>query len=370
MKKEVFIKLLRLANQGMFLYKDKLYQQHDGVSMGSPLAPTLANFFLAHIENKLLGKQLDFHPKLYSRYVDDIFAVFDNSDHCTKFLDLLNSQHNNIKFTVELPSDTIPFLDVEIRLNETGIDTWVYRKPTNTNLILNFNALCPTKWKSGLILCFLNRAKRICSSDFLFDKEVSMLKKMFLNNGYPSSFFDKILASFQSSSKFSQNISFENSFCIPYLGKKSHHFANRLSALIKNKYNLKISPIYKTFKVVNYFQLKSKTPVALCSNVVYKFSCSCDTNKTYIGMSSRHLITRVREHLNFKSLQDSAVKDHILSCEKCSNNRSDENNFVIIRKCKSEFCSKIHEALLIKKLSPKLNRQMFANGASYLLNIF
>ena len=79
-----------------------------------------------------------------------------------------------------------------------------------------------------------------------------MLKKMFLNNGYPSSFFDKILASFQSSNKFSQNISFENNFCILYLGKESHHFANRLSALIKNKYNLKISPIYKTFKVVNY----------------------------------------------------------------------------------------------------------------------
>ena len=116
--------------------KSKLYQQHDGVSMGSPLTPTLANFFLAHIENKLSGKQLDFHPKLYSRYVDDIFAVFDKSDHCTKFLDLLNSQHNNIKFTVEFPSETIPFLDIEIRLNETGIDTWVYRKPTNTNLIL------------------------------------------------------------------------------------------------------------------------------------------------------------------------------------------------------------------------------------------
>ena len=156
----------------MFLYKDKLYQQHNGGSMGSPLAPNLANFFLAHIENKLLRKQLDFHPKLYSRYVNDIFAVFDNSDHCTKFLDLLKSQYNNIKFTVELPSDTISFLDVEIRLTETGIDTWVNRKPTNTNLILNFNALCPTKWKSGLILCFLNRAKRIYSSDFLFDKEV------------------------------------------------------------------------------------------------------------------------------------------------------------------------------------------------------
>ena len=270
---------------------------------------------------------------------------------------------------MKLPSDTIPFFDIEIRLNETGIDTWVYRKPTITNLILNFIVLCPTKWKSGLILCFLNQAKRICSSNFLFDK-VSILKKMFLNNGYPSLFFDKILVSFQSSNKFPQNISFENSFCIPYLGKESHHFANRFSALIKNKCNLKISPIYKTFKVVNYFQLKSKTPVALCSNVVYKFSCSCNMNKTYISMSTRHLITRVRGHLNFKSLQDSAIKDHILSCEKCSNNRFDENNFVIIRKCKSEFCSKIHKALLIKTLSPKLNRQMFANGASYLLNIF
>ena len=110
-----------------------------------------------------------------------------------------------------------------------------FSNPNFSNLILNFNALCPTKWKSGLILCFLNRAKRICSSDFLFDKEVSKLKKMFLNNGYPLSFFDKIPASFQSSNKFSQNISFENSFCIPYLGKESHHFANCLSVLIKNK---------------------------------------------------------------------------------------------------------------------------------------
>ena len=123
-------------------------------------------------------------------------------------------------------------------------------------------------------------------------------------------------------------------------------------------------------KKTHYFQLKSKTPVALCSNVVHKFSCSCDTNKSYIGMYSRHLITRVREHLNYHSLPGSAIKDHILSCGKCFNNRFNENSFVMIRKCKSEFCFKIHEALLIKKLSPKLNRQMFTNGASYLLNIF
>ena len=101
--------------------------------------------------------------------------------------------------------------------------------------------------------------------------------------------------------------------------------------------------------------MKSKTVMVLCANVVYKFLCLCDTNKTYIDMSSRHSLTRVWEHLNFKSLQDSTIKDHILSCEKCSNNWFNKNNFVIIHKCKSEFCSKIHKALLIKKLNPKLN---------------
>ena len=33
---------------------------------------------------------------------------------------------------------------------------------THTGLLLNFDALCPLKWKSGLILCLLNPAKDVC----------------------------------------------------------------------------------------------------------------------------------------------------------------------------------------------------------------
>ena len=113
--------------------------------MGSPLAPTIGNFFLAHIEKKLLETNSNFNPKLFLRYVDDIFAVFDDNNSCSKFLNVLNSQHKNIKFTVEHASDTIPFLDVEIKLTESGVDTWVWRKPTYTNLLLNFNAICPLR---------------------------------------------------------------------------------------------------------------------------------------------------------------------------------------------------------------------------------
>ena len=114
------VKLLRLANQEM-LYKEKLFQQHNDVSMGSSSAPTMANFFLSSLENKLLKTQSEFHPKLYLRNVDDIFAVFNKDKKCSKFLDLLNTRHKNIKFTMEHSLETIPFVDIEIKINDTGL---------------------------------------------------------------------------------------------------------------------------------------------------------------------------------------------------------------------------------------------------------
>ena len=48
--------------------------------MGSPLGPTIANFFLANMENKILQNNADFHLELYLRYVDDIFCVFNNEN--------------------------------------------------------------------------------------------------------------------------------------------------------------------------------------------------------------------------------------------------------------------------------------------------
>ena len=39
---------------------------------------------------------------------------------------------------------------------------------------------------------------------------------------------------------------------------------------------------------------------------------------TYYDMSTRHLITRVSEHLDFNSIQSSTIEDHILSCGICS----------------------------------------------------
>ena len=121
---------------------------------------------------------------------------------------------------------------------------------------------------------------------------------------------------------------------------------------------------FRSFKVGNYFQIQCSTPTELSSNVVYKFSCPCDTTISYIGYTTRHLITRAHEHLNLNSIAKSAIQDHIYSCSHCS-----KTDFEVIIKCNTGFEAKIQEALLIKKFNPTLNRQLYSSGSSYLLNV-
>ena len=113
--------------------------------------------------------------------------------------------------------------------------------------------------------------------------------------------------------------------------------------------------IFMSFTIGKYFQLKSNIPLTLCSNAVYKFTYSCKMNLA----STRHLITRAREYLNFNSIRRSAIKDHIFSCAVCSDVQCSSKSFTVIKKYQSEFHTKMHEALLIKKHPPKLNRQLF-----------
>ena len=74
----------------------------------------------------------------------------------------------------------------------------------------------------------------------------------------------------------------------------------------------------------------------------------------YIRMSSRHLIFKVKEHLNLADSRKSAIKNHILSCPTCSNLQYNIDSFAILRKCNSDYDAKIHQALLIKRHSPSL----------------
>ena len=102
------------TSQTHFMFKNVFYDQIDGAAMGSPLSPILANLFLGHYEMVWLNEFVGNGPIFYKRYVDDIITLFNNEEETLHFLDYINSNHKNIKFTIEKENTNkqITFLDL------------------------------------------------------------------------------------------------------------------------------------------------------------------------------------------------------------------------------------------------------------------
>ena len=117
--------------------------------------------------------------------------------------------------------------------------------------------------------------------------------------------------------------------------------------------------IFTSSKVGQYFSNKDVIPKELQSYVVYKFTCSCCA-ATYIGETSRHLSTRIKEHL--ESDKKSAIYKHLhvdnrqgRHCKRSCN----ANSFVILDKAPTKLQLAIKEGLYIKQDSPLLNKQVY-----------
>jgi retron-type reverse transcriptase len=70
-----FLALFKLVlTSTYFCFNGQLFEQTDGVAMGSPLSPVIANFFMEDFEERALN-QATHKPTCWYRYVDDIFAI-------------------------------------------------------------------------------------------------------------------------------------------------------------------------------------------------------------------------------------------------------------------------------------------------------
>ena len=97
--------LFRFAtSQTHFYFDEKIFDQVDGVAMGSSLGAAVANFFMGYNEQKWLESDHGRLVKFYRRYVDDIFCLFENEHQTLTLLDFLNSRHPNLNFTIEKES--------------------------------------------------------------------------------------------------------------------------------------------------------------------------------------------------------------------------------------------------------------------------
>ena len=115
-----------------------MYRQIEGVSMGSPLGPILANIFIGFQERHVFDRFPK--PLIYLHYVDDTFVSFRSHNDALSFFDNLNKLHSTLIFTMEEENNgELPFLDVLVERRDSSFLTSVYRKPTFTGLYLS----CP-----------------------------------------------------------------------------------------------------------------------------------------------------------------------------------------------------------------------------------
>ena len=76
--------------------------------------------------------------------VDDTLSVMPDLTAASEFLTTLNEGHPSINFTMELEENSkLPFLGMNVIRNGCRLDTTVYRKPTDTGLLLHYHAWTP-----------------------------------------------------------------------------------------------------------------------------------------------------------------------------------------------------------------------------------
>ena len=173
--------------------------------MRSPLGHALANLFMGYHENNWLNSEESFTVLFYKRYVDDIFFLFKRETDAERFLTFLNGQHPKIKFTIEKEKNNqLPFLDILNDSSSNKLVTSVYRKPTYTGLLTNYNSFTSPNYKKGLIKTLIDRTFCINSTWSGFHYDILNLKSVLQKNEFPLKLTDKSISKYLSNNVFKQ----------------------------------------------------------------------------------------------------------------------------------------------------------------------
>ena len=334
-----------------FQWNQDFYEQIDGVAMGSPLSPVIANFFMEKFEQQAL-EATDYKPICWFRYVDDTFVVWSHGEEKLKnFLHFLNSQNPRIQFTMETEKNNqIAFLDVLVEKQPNGkLSHKVYRKPTHTDRYLNKASNHHPGQKRGVIKTLANRATRICEPKYL-EEELKHLETALENNGYAPQEIKRALRprAMNKPKNTEESIPKVRAF-LPYI----KNVTDRIGKLLERH---DVKPIYKPTKTIGQ-SLRSAKDLRnpLTNPGVYRIPCSCGA--VYIGTTKRSINTRLTEHkrnCRHGHTDKSAVAEHTLT--------QDEHTILfektqVLDKTPNYYTRMYREAIEIQKHPENFNRK-------------
>ena len=283
-----------------FQYKGRYYEQTEGAAMGSPISPIVANLFMEDLEVQAIMTSPS-PPVLWKRYVDDTFTIIHKQDK-DAFLEHLNNIHPNIKFTSEetRPDGAIPFLDILITPKDDGsLQTSVYRKPTHTDLYLQWDSHHTIPSKYSVVGTLYHRAKTICSNQEMLLKEEQHLFQALKKCKYPTWALNRVKLRCQNPSNKSKNNNQKKQnnqtrrnlyMVVPYykgLNESIKRSCSRFGVQVHFKGGLTIKDLLMA--------PKDKDHILKKSGVIYKYTCDkVECDEEYIGESARLFAERFK----------------------------------------------------------------------------
>ena len=214
-----------VLKNNVLTFDDKVYRQIKGTAMGTPMAPTIANIFMGQLEKQLLNTSpWTISKEFWRRFIDDIFILWHHGEENLKeFMKWINNQHDSIKFTANYGKENIPYLDVSLSIIDGHIQTDLYKKPTDTNMILPFNSSHPRHCLRAIPYGQCLRLRRICSTDTSFRKRCDELLKNLRNRGYPKELVQNAIEKVSSKSR---------NEVLEYKSNNIKHSTNRVPIII------------------------------------------------------------------------------------------------------------------------------------------
>ena len=397
LKKSTLKKLIKdTCMKTVFSCNNQLYEQTDGVSMGSSMGPLLANIIMTELEKVIITPLVDDGTiKFYGRYVDDTLLLVKPTD-IDRIHQKLNTFDKNIQFTVDkFETETPHFLDIEI--SPDGLS--IYRKDTNTGQYINFTSHTPWKYKVSWIISLLTRAKRLCSDNKL-DFELDLIRRFASWNSFPKHICEGLISRVFQNNVHRQPIDTNRKEETEIWLKLTYHgtqceqllqkLERKLRRSIRSNKKMRFKVIFSTNKISFYTNMKDKTPLLLRSYVVYHFVCpGCRSD--YIGKTDGNLHERCIEHAtsNKDKSRNTAIYDHLLNCEelrymtnllhhgigKLTKAETRDyylncivNNIKVIDTASNWNILLLKEALHIKRKSPFLNHGLKASRELFLFS--
>ena len=281
-----------------------IYWQEEGLAMGSPLSPVLANIYIEYFEEMAFGST-SLKPSIWLRYVDDTFILWPHQEDVQILLDHVNSIWPSIQFTMEKEQDNkLPFLDVLVTCTEQGFRSSVYRKPTFTGQYLNFNSHHPYTVKKGIVRCLQHWAKTISCDTDAYQEEMISLRHNLHRNNYPERI---TMASRNQDRRIEDNTRKLTMVCLPYVKE----LAKRIQKICC-PYDIRTAFTSGSTLQRYLFWVKPPTEFSRTKNYVYSIPCSC--GKIYKGETGRPLKVRLEEHQKAVvrgEIEKSGMADHI-----------------------------------------------------------